>query len=103
MSAGINVILGLMIIASFLVATPLHAVGQALMASWLGDRSPIAEGRLTLNPRKHIDALGLILCIVLAFQSTIAIMGYTLAAGMGWASRSSLIPGNCALVPMPER
>lgn len=84
--AGINVLLALMIIASFLVAIPLHELGHVLMASWLGDRTPITEGRRTLSLRPHIDSLGLVLCILLAFGMTISSLGgvYTTAAGIGW-------------------
>src|SRR5689334_6273047 len=81
--AGINVILALMIIASFLVAIPLHELGHVLMASWLGDRTPVGEGRRTLSLRPHIDSLGLVLCILLAFQMTVPGL-ITYAAGMGW-------------------
>ena len=38
----INVLLALMVIISFLLAIPLHESGHALMASWLGDRTPRA-------------------------------------------------------------
>ncbi|MDQ6659628.1 MAG: site-2 protease family protein [Chloroflexota bacterium] len=73
----INVILALMIIASFLVAIPLHEIGHVLMASWLGDKTPRNEGRLTLSPRVHNDPLGVLFCVLLAFQPLSAM-------GFGW-------------------
>ncbi|QBD80059.1 site-2 protease family protein [Ktedonosporobacter rubrisoli] len=75
----INVLLALMIIASFLVATVLHGWAQSLTASWLGDATPQAEGRQTLSLRPHLDALGTLMCVILAFQPTPAIQ-----LGLGW-------------------
>src|SRR6185312_5674324 len=68
----INVLLALMIIISFLGAIALHEFGHAITAYWLGDQSVRAEGRLTLNLRSHIDSMGLLLCIVMAFQPILA-------------------------------
>lgn len=68
-----DVILALMIIGSFLVAIPLHEWAHAQMASWLGDHTN-AE-RQTLRLRAHIDPMGLLMCIVLAFQPYV---------GLGW-------------------
>ncbi len=75
MREGINVLLALMIIVSFLAAIPLHEWAHVIMASWLGDQTPRAEGRQTLSLRAHIDPIGTLLCVVLAFQS---------AVGFGW-------------------
>ena len=74
---GINVVLALMVIGSFLVAIPLHESGHALMASWLGDRTPRQEGRLSLSLRSHIDPIGTLMCIILAFQPGLGV-------GFGW-------------------
>jgi Zn-dependent protease len=71
----LNVLLALMIIGSFLLAIPLHEYAHAIMALWLGDRTPRAEGRQTLGLRAHIDSVGTLLCVVLAFQSMV---------GFGW-------------------
>src|SRR5579875_420413 len=80
---GINVLLALMIIVSFLVAIPLHEVGHALMASWLGDHTPSAEGRQTLSLRSHIDPVGTLLCVIMAFQP-LAIGAPVMPSGLGW-------------------
>ena len=74
---GINVVLALMIIGSFLVAIPLHESGHALMASMLGDRTPREEGRLSLSLRSHIDPIGTLMCVLLAFQPILGV-------GFGW-------------------
>lgn len=73
----INVLLAGMVILSFLLAIPLHEFGHALMASWLGDQTPRAEGRQSLNWRSHLDPLGTIMCVVMAFQPGLAV-------GLGW-------------------
>jgi Zn-dependent protease len=69
---AINVILALMIIVSFLGALVIHECGHALMASWLGDPTPRRDGRQSLSLRPHLDALGLLLCIILAFMPALA-------------------------------
>ncbi|HTI15281.1 MAG TPA: site-2 protease family protein [Dictyobacter sp.] len=71
----IDVVLALMIIGSFLVALPLHEWAHSQMASWLGDRTPRAEGRQTLRFQPHVDPVGMLMCVILAFQS---------AVGLGW-------------------
>ncbi|TMD68036.1 MAG: site-2 protease family protein [Chloroflexi bacterium] len=73
----INVVLALMVIISFLFAIPLHECGHALMASWLGDRTPRSEGRLSLSIPEHIDPLGTLMCVILAFQPGFPV-------GLGW-------------------
>ncbi len=79
MGNGINVLLALMIISSFLLAVALHECGHALAARWLGDRTPQAEGRQSLSLRTHIDPVGLLICVILAFQPIFAF-----PVGLGW-------------------
>jgi Zn-dependent protease len=76
---SINVILALMIVVSFLISIPLHESGHALMASMLGDATPRSEGRQSLSLRTQLDALGTILCLILAFYPALA--G---PVGLGW-------------------
>lgn len=75
----INVILAFMIIGSFLLATVLHEYGHALVATLLGDPTPRNQGRQNLSLRTHLDSLGTILCIILAFLPALA--G---PVGLGW-------------------
>ncbi len=75
----INVLLALMIIGSFLAAIALHEFAHALAASWLGDRTPRDEGRQSLSLRTHIDPIGTLMCVVLAFQPIFAS-----PLGLGW-------------------
>ena len=53
-----------------IVCLPVHECAHGLVAYWLGDPTAKSEGRLTLNPIKHIDIIGSI-CL--------------LFAGFGWA------------------
>ena len=76
---AINVILALMIVGSFLLAIVLHESGHALMASVLGDPTPRVEGRQSFSLATHLDALGTILCLILAFQPVL--FG---PVGLGW-------------------
>lgn len=57
-------------LAVLLVCLPIHEFGHAWTAMKLGDPLPVQQGRVTLNPMKHIDWLGAALLAV---------------AGFGWA------------------
>jgi len=76
----IDVILALMIIGSFLVAIVLHEFGHALVAAWMGDPTPRAEGRLSLSLPAHISPLGTMLCVIVAFFPV------PTALGLGWGT-----------------
>jgi len=52
------------------IALPFHEFAHAWTAVRLGDPTPRREGRLTLNPRAHLDVLGSLMFVV---------------AGFGWA------------------
>lgn len=73
----INVVQALMIIGSFLLAIVLHESSHALAASLLGDKTPISEGRLSFRLLSHIDPMGTLMCVLLAFQPLLGI-------GFGW-------------------
>src|SRR5579863_8575225 len=75
----VNVTLAFMIIISFLIALILHELGHSLVATWLGDPTARAEGRLSLSLRPHLDPLGTLLCVILAFFAVPA--G---PVGLGW-------------------
>lgn len=62
-----------------LVAMPVHEFAHAATAVWLGDETPRIQGRLTLNPAKHLDVLGTVLL---------------LTVGMGWAKPVMWNPAN---------
>jgi Zn-dependent protease len=57
-------------ILTLIIALTVHEFSHAFTADRLGDNTPRANGRLTLNPLKHLDVLGSLMLIV---------------AGFGWA------------------
>lgn len=67
-----------------LLAFPLHEFAHAWMAVRLGDRTPYYQGRLTLDPRPHIDVFG---ALLLAF------------GGFGWAKPVQFVPANLRSAP----
>jgi Zn-dependent protease len=60
----------LKLLPGIILGLTVHEYCHALMAQWCGDNTSKDQGRLTLNPLKHIDPLGFIMLIV---------------AGFGWA------------------
>ena len=50
-----------------LVCIVFHELCHGLAADWLGDDTAKREGRLTLNPLKHIDIIGLVMLFALHF------------------------------------
>jgi Zn-dependent protease len=62
-----------------LVAFPFHEFAHALAAYRLGDSTARLFGRLTLDPRAHLDPMGAILLLL---------------AGFGWAKPTPVSPAN---------
>ena len=54
-------------VPSILIASTVHEYAHAYSAFRLGDATAKAEGRLTLNPIKHIDPLGALSMILFRF------------------------------------
>ena len=54
----------LYIIPCVLIAIIFHELAHGLVSYWLGDPTPKENGRLSLNPLRHIDPIGL-LCLVI--------------------------------------
>lgn len=50
-----------------LVMLPVHEFAHAVTAHWLGDYTPKAYGRLTLNPKAHLDPWGAIMLVLCGF------------------------------------
>ncbi|HEY4688372.1 MAG TPA: site-2 protease family protein [Anaerolineae bacterium] len=70
--------------AIVLLAFPLHEFAHAWMAVRLGDRTPYYQGRLTLNPRAHLDPVGALMLAV---------------GGLGWAKPVMFVPTNLRNAP----
>lgn len=70
MLAGeINIGYILVVLVVILFSMTLHEAMHGFMAYWLGDNTAKAQGRLTLNPIKHIDPfLTIILPVILAIS-----------------------------------
>lgn len=64
---------------AILIAITFHEFAHAFAADKLGDNTPRSQGRLTLNPLKHIDPVGFALLIV---------------AGFGWGKPVQVNPVN---------
>ena len=57
----------LMIIPGILLGFVFHEFAHALMADKLGDNTPRMQGRITLDPKSHIDLIGFIMIILVGF------------------------------------
>jgi Zn-dependent protease len=84
MSQPINVLLSIMIIISFILAITIHNIGQAFIASRLGDTSAKSSLFATGLFKGAIDPLGLLLCIILSFPLA------SIPVGLGWGK--SVVP-----------
>lgn len=67
-----------------LVALPVHELAHAAVAVALGDNTPRLQGRLSLNPLRHLDLMGSILILI---------------AGFGWAKPVMWNPNNVRINP----
>lgn len=60
----------------FLISLSIHEYAHAYFAHKYGDNTAKDQGRLTLNPLKHLDLLGSVLLPIFAFISGFAIIGW---------------------------
>ena len=60
-------------------AIVLHEIGHALVAKWNGDETASSMGRLSLNPMKHFEPIGLAMFVLV---------------GIGWAKPVPINPYN---------
>ena len=60
----------LKLLPGIILGLTVHEFSHALVANWCGDSTSKDQGRITLNPLKHIDPLGFIMLMI---------------AGFGWA------------------
>lgn len=64
-------------IAILIMSVVIHEVSHGYMANYLGDPTAKLEGRLTLNPIKHLDLFGsIILPMILYFTHSGFILGW---------------------------
>ena len=60
-----------MIIPVLLVSLVLHELAHGLVADALGDPTPRAMGRLTLNPIPHLDLFGTLMLIITSLSGSV--------------------------------
>jgi len=73
-----DLIYTLLTLPGLLVGFVFHEFAHAKMADRLGDPTPRTQGRITLDPRSHIDIIGFIVMLI---------------AGFGWAKPVMTNPG----------
>lgn len=71
----------LLMAPAFLIALTVHELAHALAADRLGDPTPRVDGRISLNPLKHLDPYGAVLFLL---------------TGFGWAKPVVFDPYNLA-------
>lgn len=71
-----RLIMFLVFIPFFLISLAVHEFAHAATAYKLGDDTAKSQGRLTLNPIKHLDLVGSIIMPILAFSSGFALIGW---------------------------
>jgi len=76
---GLDIIEILKIMPAVVIGLTVHEFSHAFAAYKLGDNTAKEEGRMTLNPLKHIDWLGFFLIVILGF---------------GWAKPVTFNPDN---------
>lgn len=64
---------------ALILALSIHESFHAIAALWMGDDTAKRQGRITLNPFKHMDPVGTVLLLLVGF---------------GWASPVQIYPAN---------
>ena len=67
MLMGRDILTTLMILPVLIIALTIHELCHGYAAYLLGDMTAKRDGRLSLNPIRHIDPLGLLMIIVVGF------------------------------------
>jgi len=57
----------LLLVPAFVIAISMHEASHALAATLLGDPSPRLQGRLSLNPLRHLDPIGTLTLFLMGF------------------------------------
>ena len=60
------------LVIAVVLSMSIHETAHGLVSYWMGDPTAKMEGRLSLNPFKHVDWIGLVCLLV---------------CGFGWANR----------------
>ncbi len=73
--SGNSILTLVIILMVILVSMVLHELAHGLVAYWLGDNTAKDDGRLTLNPLKHLDPVMSFLIPIMMFMSGGPIFG----------------------------
>lgn len=57
----------LILLPGIIVGLSFHEFGHAFVSDRLGDPTPRAQGRVTLNPAAHVDLIGFVSLLILGF------------------------------------
>lgn len=57
----------LFLVPILLITIVMHELGHGYMALWMGDETAKRDGRLSFNPLKHLDPLGVLSMLVFKF------------------------------------
>ncbi len=57
----------LLLLPAIVIGLSFHEFAHGITSHWLGDPTPKAQGRLTLNPLKHFDAFGFLALLFAGF------------------------------------
>lgn len=60
----------------FIISITVHEFAHAIVAYRFGDNTAKSQGRMTLNPLKHIDVVGTLIMPLLSFTSGFALIGW---------------------------
>ena len=63
----VNILSLIISIVSLIIAITIHEFSHALAADRLGDPTPRSQGRLSLNPLKHLDPIGTLMIFLVHF------------------------------------
>lgn len=66
-SGGISTIQFVFVIITLIIALSVHEFSHGFVAHMLGDNTAKAQGRMSLNPLKHIDPFGFVAIMLVGF------------------------------------
>ena len=66
-SLGDAILSRVLMLPGIVIGIALHEAGHAYTSYWLGDPTPKAQGRLSLNPIRHIDPMGFVFLLIAGF------------------------------------
>ncbi len=67
---------GILFLIALILSVSVHEFGHAWAATRLGDPLPRAQGRLTLNPVRHVDPIGTLLVPIMMLMFHIPLLGW---------------------------